>query len=92
MRAACCEDATRMPPGCCQDATAGQLNAPLLVALARDTERQKSQCSAQNFANTAWAYATAEQSDAPLLVALAKDTERQICQCSAQSFANTAWA
>ena len=48
--------------------------------------------SAQDLANTAWAFATARQRRAPLFAALARAGDWRLGDSSAQGLANTAWA
>ena len=58
----------------------------------RDAERRLGDFSAQQLANTAWAFATASQRDALLFAALARAAERRLGDISAQAIANMAWA
>ena len=48
--------------------------------------------SAQDLANTAWAFATVGQQEQQFFKALVKMAERRLDQFNAQSLANTAWA
>ena len=48
--------------------------------------------TAQELANTAWAFATVGQSDTPLFRALASAAEPRTSNSSAQDLANIAWA
>ena len=54
-------------------ATAGQSDAQLFTALAREAEWHVRDFKAQNLANTAWAFATVGKSDAQLFTALARE-------------------
>ena len=53
-------------------ATAGEQDAPLFEALAREAERRLGDFSAQDLAMKAWAFATAGLHVAPLFAALAR--------------------
>ena len=48
--------------------------------------------SAQNLANTAWAFATVGQQDEQLFKALARMAEQRLDKFSVQSLCNTAWS
>ena len=59
------------------------------------TEQRLDEFSAQNFANTAWAFATVAtvgQQDVQLFKAFARMAEWLLDKFCAQNFANTAWA
>ena len=53
-------------------ATVGQQDEQLFKALARMAEWRLDEFSAQNFANTAWAFATMGQQNEQLFIALAR--------------------
>ena len=55
-------------------------------------ERCLDKFNAQDFANTAWAFATVGQQEEQLFKAVAKMPERRSDQFDAQELANTAWA
>ena len=69
-----------------------QLAARLFAAVAQEVQPQASEFNAQEFANTAWAFATLGQLDARLLAALAEEVRLQVSEFNAQELANTAWA
>ena len=64
----------------------------LFAAMAKEAEQRLDQFSAQELANTAWAFATEGQQDGQLLKALARMAERRLDQFNGQGLANTAWA
>ena len=64
----------------------------LFVALARASERRSADFSAQELANTAWAFARAFQRDVALFVALARAAQQRLGESSPYAFANKAWA
>ncbi len=68
------------------------MDEALFAALARTAGPRLSEFTAQELANTAWAFATAGQADEPLFVAFAKAVELRLDQFNAQDLANTAWA
>ena len=53
-------------------------------------ERRLDKFSAQELANTAWAFASVGQQDEQLFKALARMAEQRLDKFSAQDFANTA--
>ena len=61
-----------------------KVQSELLGALAGAAERRLGGFSAQELANTAWAFATASQREAPLFAALASAVERCLGCFSAQ--------
>ena len=78
-----------------QVATVGRKDEQLFKALAKMAERRLDEFNAQDFANTAWAFATVAtvgQKDEPLFNALARMAERRLDEFNAQELANTAWA
>ena len=48
--------------------------------------------SAQNLANTAWAFATDEQPDEKLSMAMARAAERRMSDLNTQNLANMGWS
>ena len=62
------------------------------MALARAAEQRLGDFSAQELANTAWAFATVAQQSEQLFKALAKMAGRRLEKLSQQALANTAWA
>ena len=68
----------------------GQQDEQLFKALARMAEQRRDEFSAQEHANTAWAFLTIGQQDEQLFKALARMAERRLDQFDAQALANFA--
>lgn len=64
----------------------------LFAAMAAAAERRLHLFSAQNLANTAWAFATAQVAAPALMGAVARAAERRLGEFNPQNVANTAWA
>ena len=64
---------------------------PWRYRLARVAEQRVGSFTAQELANTAWAFATVSETDTALFAALARIAQRQLGGFSAQDLANTAW-
>ena len=62
------------------------------MKFAEAAERRVSELTAQEIANTAWAFAKAGQSDKRLLAALGRAAERRMIEFNKQDITNTAWA
>ena len=63
--------------------------ALLFAALARAAEGCIGEFNAQDFANTAWAFATVVESNVPLFVLLARAVERRVGDFKPQNLTNT---
>ena len=64
----------------------------LLAAIAEEATQCLDQFNAQDFANTAWAFATVGQKDEQFFKVLARMAEWRLDKFNLQALANTAWA
>ena len=64
----------------------------LFAPLAGTAQRRMSGFTAQDLANTGWAFAMSGQLDTPLFAALVRPVERCVRNFTAQNLANTVWA